>query len=542
MNRIGIVAAAGLAAGAVWLACWRLAGSVPWPVPGELLTQAATTTVEANDRFHSLEVREPGPAAAEELSSDPRPRVGTERARTPVAVPPGKGTAILVVDSRDEEPIERFALRIWKGDRERDEDGELLDGAPVKKFPEGVLFVEIPLEGFRFSIGAPDYLPLTGMIEPISSTDRRAFIRLDREARVRGRVLFEGKPVPGVPVRLKGGRREEPEDGEDLGAWYDHPSVPRYTVTQADWADEEGFFDIGGLPPGGVELSIWTDERLHFKRELEALEAGQTLDLGDLELTRKPERQEKILHLGTGRQGGERASTGSGESTRTIFSGQVISRERTGRGPSSLDRVVRTADATVRVQAFDGERPLPGVTVLTQRSGRQTLKEVGVTDEAGEAAFELNPADPTHLVLRLGSQLPLGRTETPVTSALGRETIVPIVLTCGALDLELPDTFTPSTDTALLLQFESETLPAPGFVIVTLRGDPGELEREGIDWKGNRCELPALAAGSYRIELDVMKGAGEGSRSRLLRPTELRFEGEALVVAGERATCALTQR
>lgn len=39
-----------------------------------------------------------------------------------------------------------------------------------------------------------------------------------------------------------------------------------------------------------------------------------------------------------------------------------------------------------------------------------------------------------------------------------------------------------------------------------------------------------------------MKGAEKGSRSRLLQPTELRFEGEALVVAGEQATCVLSQR
>lgn len=300
MNKLGIVAAAGIAAGAVWFACWRLAGLAPAPVPAETIAEVSTEPA-SEDSAPVVEAVGPPTATAywiEQVSRETR--TAPVRTRKPMEVPPGEGTVILVVDSRDEEPIERFALRIWKSGRERDEDGGLLDGAPVKEFPEGALLVEIPLEGFRFSIGAPGYLPATGEIEPISSTDRRAFIRLDCEARVRGRAVFEGEPVPGAWVCLRGGRQDEPEDGEDLGAWYDRPSVPSTTVTQVAYTDEEGFFDIGGLPPGGAELSILNSERLQLGRELEALEAGQALDLGDLELTRKPEREEKILHLGPG--------------------------------------------------------------------------------------------------------------------------------------------------------------------------------------------------------------------------------------------------
>jgi len=548
VKRIGVVAATGLVAAVVVLGCWILTNASPESEPA--LAASGPSEVSETDPAEPIGPPRFGPST-EETALVARAFSTAEELRTARAVrraeevPPGTGTVILVVDSRDETPIERFALRIWSGTRGRDADATEVGRSPVKAFPEGAVLVEAPLEGFRFSIHAPGYVPLSGEVVPVSSTDRRAILSLERTAVVRGRLMHEGRPVAEAFVMVRGGcpDRSARSSLQEIHAesWYeDLDSEARRRAdpkTEWDTTDEEGRFEVPGLLPGLAELSARAAE-LELDRELGELEVGAELDLGEREMTKRsqPPVEWDSVGLGFG-ESGEGVTTyyADGEAVHVEPWGPDVSGDYRSRSSAVRSR---QADGTVRVQAFDGAEPLVGATVLAQRVGNAVVEEVGRTDELGEAVVSLEPGEPTSFHRRIGSQLPVGSTDTPVTVASGSETLVPIIVRSGSLVLELPEDLTPAKGTALVLQLTSDVLPEPGFVVVTLRGEDGELEREGLCWKGHRCELPSIAAGSYRVELDVMKGQGSGT----LHPTERRFAGEVRVVAGEERVCSLAAR
>jgi hypothetical protein len=541
MKGTGILVFVALATATVLLSCWYLVGPSTSSAPGGV-------SVRASGRSASESLPPEPPTVVESEPRAPRVEYPMYSVRRSGETPAGVGTTILVVDSTTEEPIERFALRIMPGSAESAPAPEALSEVPIREFPEGALVVPVALEGFHFSIHAPGYLPLIGEVTPISSADRRVFIRLDHETVVRGRALFEGKPVSDAIVKVEVSHGE-PSDIELRHYDWTDP------VTRNSRTDEEGNFVVNELPGGYAAISLRTPAGFTFDLVVEELAAGVELDLGDLELTRGEELVERFsislggevfelseLELAKLQELGELEEI---IATGAIQFGSAVSKKKPSGGLPSLLRArarlekTRRNKAQVRVQALDGEQPLAGAAVFIRYVGESFVREVGTTDSAGELLFRVASGKPVHIILRTGGQLPLGQTETPITVARGQEMHVPIILRCGALALEIPEAFTPGSEFALLLQFDSEALPDPGYVIVTLRGDPADFASEGIDWAGNRCEFPSLAAGHYRIRADVLKKTRDAPGARLL-PTELCFEGVAEVVAGEKVTCPLS--
>ena len=519
MNRKSILAGVLLALGGLFAGCWwfatRPGPAVLAPAPGgaaeELGSEPAMAELPAGTRGESL----PAPARDERersLGLAANPETGPAEAI---------GTTILVVDAQTEKPVERFAIRI---SRVRLTTGnELVRRDRLREFPGGALVVANPLEGFCYSIQAPGYVDQAGSIETVSSVDRRALIRLERKARVRGRVVFEGRPLPAmVSVMLEG------------HSW---------KFEQAE-ADDEGVFEFEDLPKGKYTVEVWkksfelpsAEPPFELVENEFELKAGEQLDLGDLVVFLPEPVAEKP---GGGKKGKRLPSNTNGlfvdagefwayddDSWTTLPSGAKMFRKR----PAS--------DGHARVRATDGGVPLVGAVVLLRKEGASSATRVGTTDEAGELLVEMSSGKPHTLELSTSNLLYLGRTEFPVQVLPEQELEIWLPVHTGSLAIEIPEDFRPGPDRALQILFESTVLPEPGYEMLTLRGLPEECVEPGITWTGNRCELEALAPGHYRIRADVQEKA-KSERSGGWKPTETSFEGEVRVCGGGSATCVL---
>ncbi len=105
-------------------------------------------------------------------------------------------------------------------------------------------------------------------------------IALEPWAQVRGRLVQNGKPVPGENV-----------DAQFRGAW--QPNQP-YLNLHGTRTDDEGRFTIDYLPPGSLQLTTRLPEgngawRNSSQRPFTA-KPGEHLDLGDIEKTDPPKR------------------------------------------------------------------------------------------------------------------------------------------------------------------------------------------------------------------------------------------------------------
>jgi len=111
-----------------------------------------------------------------------------------------------------------------------------------------------------------------GASVPFSATDTEIEFKVDPTTRVRGRLLRQGQPDRGWLV---------------LKPALDPQYTPRRTVWMLRFpVDRQGSFDFGGVPPGSWRVQGTTSNldpgEICGSRAL-TIQAGQTVDLGDLE-------------------------------------------------------------------------------------------------------------------------------------------------------------------------------------------------------------------------------------------------------------------
>ncbi len=477
------------------------------------------------------------------------------------------GTVLLVVDAVTDEPIERFGISLrLRSKLARGSTPAASSEPTIKDVPGGALSIDLPLEGARFHVRAPGYLPLSGEIELDSEVDRRVFIRLDPAVVVRGRAVFEGEPVAGASVRLQVLSSLVGDSRQVDTMLQDH------AVTNAD-----GVFEFSCLAAKGASISVrrraarlllvpcgegeesashrdsqakHLNEPLRYltlERDLGDLEVGTKLDLGDVELTmiQGSDSHNTTYVNYTDRSGTVISSGGIAlgvSDLDTLSSTEVESgvpysfgfRERRAAPSSKLPE-----PAHLLVQASEGGRALTNARVRFQPEAGGVPKEVGITDDQGELLTQVNSGGANYIQLFTRGGLPIGQSEAPLFATSGEELVVPLRLDCGRLVLEIPSTFTPSVSSALLLRIATDAQPKTVSKHLTLRDEDSALLQTGIEWTGNRCVLPSLAPGNYTIGLDIMRKVRNTPQSSVL-PTGLRFAGVARVTVGAETVCVLS--
>ncbi len=484
-------------------------------------------------------------------------------------------TTFVVVSAASGEPMERFGLSISRGSGEQWHTSTAKGDELVQEIPGAeVTFCAEPGE-HSYSIEAPGYAPQHEEVAHDSEESPRQTIRLEAEGRLRGRVLFDGEPVPQATVRVERCRflrpGEDPNAERDIfddGMMFDLDGyVGRLRLHTTD---AHGVFDIGELATGTwrVELSA----AVGSPRSLEELRvtAGELLDLGDLALIAGATVRGRVV-VGTGASapGLVVFLDGDDDNGRTVSADGTV--ELRGLAPGEHSLVVEDSPGIVldmepvKFQVTSGETkdlvldlapfqpcrvlvrvhgeegPLPAATISVRSETGRRRGRIGTTNAEGELRHERLGGNAIQVDVFSPGELYLGSTEGPVEIDPGGDSLIEIQVSPGELAVELPPGYELPEYGRLILQlsgegrlradqrlyFDTAAMKAPSFGGMTRR------------WTGRRSDLGSLAAGRYEVELHVVPLQESSGRYRSdgSEPTILR--GEVEVSPGAKALCTL---
>lgn len=268
---------------------------------------------------------------------------------------PEASAAFHVVDAITGAPIERFGFEIGKAPSRHSSSSRA--ELPLEHHPGGKLLASVSPQRHTLRIQAPGYAPQSSSFSP------RQTIRLEPEGRIRGRIVFEGWPVPEATIRIeRAWLAEEPDtllecyENEEWDGGYDLDDYTGRLRTVS--SDAEGHFELGELARGTYEVGVTASVGAPRTLRTVQVVAGETLDLGDLE-----------LHSAAGVRG--RVIVGAG----VVASGLILHREH------SLDDELD--DVTI---GPDGRFELTGLTAGEHRLTIEDMPGVVLAMRSREAS------------------------------------------------------------------------------------------------------------------------------------------------------------
>jgi hypothetical protein len=484
-------------------------------------------------------------------------------------------TTFRVVDARTGEPVERFGFKVdrkpddtWGSSTEREE-------LPIKAHPGGELTTSADPARHAYSIQAPGYGPQREPVVHEAPDAPRQTIRLAPEGRIRGRVVFEGRPVPKATARV--GRAPLPRDPaaaeDDSERWYAESDydLDEYTGRlRMVSTDADGAFELGELAAGTYEVEL--SASVGAPRTLDGLrvEAGETLDLGDVELAAGASVHGHVLvGFGASAPGlevllddtwDENGST-VGADERYRFDGlapgehslvvedvpgvvldmEPVTFELREGEDKELDLDLRPWQPGVLVvRVVDGSGPVAGAHVKIAPVGGNVEIGLGATDAAGTVREDVRGDQPLAVGVLSARDFTLGFSPEPVTVAAGGEETVEIRIDSGQLDVVFPDDFRLPDDGAVDLSLHPASQPNAWYGRVRVSAVASPLGSWELRWTGPRVELGRVLASEFvvRAEVMVLENVGGAGRWTRLGTT---FEGRVTVESGRRAECSLTR-
>jgi protocatechuate 3,4-dioxygenase beta subunit len=392
----------------------------------------------------------------------------------------------------------------------------------------------LPLSTYRPAFAKEGFLPKLGQ-----GTDSEQVV-LHRPLRLAGRIIDQGRPVPGVPVRAQ----YQGETGDDTRAGL----LPDQVAT----TDAEGRFTFDSLSPASYRLRAshgdrhalhWVDREQHPSPEV-VLELGTALLI---EGTLRDEAGNPIADVGmTGAQHDATSDAAGHYALGPMEPGQVLIRLYTVRhghavrivesGPGTLraDFTLETRSLLEGVVVDSDGRPLPGATVelmkpITEENGAGEPAEgfdredFTQTDEAGR--FILGAAAPGAYHLEARALEGRIRMERPVTVPAKDVRIV--LPRKGRVSGTLTDEHGAPCPGAEVRLWRQDTAPRDGEDEDEETQDTLEDTEAVVTDARGRFDLWGLKPGRFFVEATRVWGGVERSASR---PVELR-EDQAVEVA-----------
>ena len=484
-------------------------------------------------------------------------------------------TTFAVVRAVDGAPVERFGLEVvlrpsggWSSSGDRSD-------VALQDAPGGELTLPADPEKHDLKVQAPGFAPQVLQVahdEGDEGGDARQTIRLEPAGVLRGRVLFEGAPVPGAIVRVE--RDWFMKDGQPRLAEFD-PFDERVTYDLGKFtgrlrilsAGDDGVFEVGELATGTYRLELSADVGSPFVREELHVTAGETLDLGDLPLVAGGVvRGQVVLAGGVSPAGLEVVLDSS-------WDGQVIATDGDGAfefkgvapgahtlkvehkagvllgmdpvpitvaGGETRDVVLDLRSwqtGRVRLRVTEDGVPLAGVTAARVTKKGRVNSTDRLTNAAGECVIEWK-FDELVRVLVLSEEGFLLGSSDPVEAHAGAEVVADIEVRSGELTLEYPAGFVVPELGQYSLELESELLE--GLDFFPYEGSTNSEQRGpyGHPWDSTSVVLGRVAAGTYDVRVRVTVYT-QGAEPKWKTASHQRLEATAEVPAGGSTTCKL---
>jgi hypothetical protein len=460
-------------------------------------------------------------------------------------------TTFAVVDAASGLPIERFGLGVHKS-KSRSlgsssaQDEELMDvPGGEQTLPADPLLHEVRIQ-------APGHAPLRLRVKHDEEGTPRQTVALEKEGRIRGRVVFEGKGVAGARLRLdrclfmkSGAPRPAEIDIFGGDATYDLDDFSGRTR----WfeSDEAGAFELDELATGTYRVEIKAGVGTVLVVEDLRVTAGAVLDAGDLIL-----ELGGTVHCRVVLSGG---ATGAGLKVYLdkLYTGQEVVVGNSGEFEFTR---VRAGEHELHVSSHEGlvarSKPFPfqveagGTTQLDLdlrpyqvgglrfRVTRAGVPQVGLkvsllsaegswrhsrktTNDRGEVLQEALAGQPIVRV-KVGepSGLSLGSTLGPWTPVVGSEIEIDLQIETADLTLVFPADFElPERGSARLILAAAEGSENGRLSWST---ETTNLRRSSfLPWGGHELALGPVAAGEHAAKVSVYRyRTNESGRRELL--------------------------
>jgi Carboxypeptidase regulatory-like domain len=417
-------------------------------------------------------------------------------------------------------------------------------------------------------------------IEVPASVEEHLILRLERGARVVGRVLSGSKPVPSARACLMRAASEIPQLCTD-GASPD--TVPRaYGFDLSNFegrfrdasTDADGRFHFQNLASGTYVLRIREGQSAPFELNALSVRGTSTVDVGDIVLQAGAtlrgrivgahERREHVWRVGLG-ESPTQFLIPVGPDDRYELPGlspgrhEILLQGSGWRSPVRMQEVTLGAGETreidldvssfepgiVEVRLTRRGRPLVGYQVRTSCTAPKTEEhEFGQpTDGEGRMVAMLAPCDAIAWIVEAPSGIRLNGSSTTSAIPAGGKFDVEIEVEAGELALGFPFGFVFPSDGEMEVTLRSAT-GRNRTSHVTRLVHPGRVSGAGsIAWNEGDIELGLVPPGDYRVFVSVLSPTASplGGAARKLGFTSS-LKGRVEVEGGMRATCALEAR
>lgn len=460
-------------------------------------------------------------------------------------------TTFVVVDAGSGEPIERFGLSLEKASRTSWDSGGDSRAPKLADVPGGEKTLPTDAENFHALVRAPGYAPLTCKIKHDEGGLPRQTVRLERESRLRGRLLFQGSPVASATVQIRrclflksGAPRPAEIDPFDSDATYDLDSFTGRRRRAS--TDEAGVFEFGELAEGTYSLVVTPIAGAPIELEELRVPAGGLLDLGDLVQAQGGSVRGRVILAGgvtvTGLElrladGGPRRQKttvdADGEFELTgIKAGEHALRVRRLDGVllqskpfpfqvvdgqvTELDLDLRPFQVgRVRARVTEAGNPRPGVLVNLLDTEGEWYRSDNVTDELGEVMVDARAGRSIERVMAMEPHsLSLGAARGSWSAAAGSEISIGLEISSSELTLSFPSDHELPEDGVARVTYGDATIKGPSRRPATWSTREQD-QHNGMahPWAGGDLVVGPVASGRHQVRVVVDRYAtNEASR------------------------------
>jgi Carboxypeptidase regulatory-like domain len=448
-------------------------------------------------------------------------------------------TTFQVVDADNDRPIQQFALEVLrnKGHSARPYDTTSTDWTlSYASHPDGRLTLGARPGIDRYRVAAPEYARQEGEIVHEPQLSGQQVLRLVRGAALTGVVTLGRGPVADAQLRVERGTMQGAWDGRGYGDPLHFQPQTGYVYFTA--SDGHGRFHVGGLDPGEYRVKAQMKERSALANVTIGNEHEH--DIGTLELLASCAIRGRVvvdrgiapgaLHVLLDAEAGHVTAVtdvlgafefrgvapGKHEVSVMAQPGVLASGPATvielapGETKDIVLDVAMRAMCSLEIQVQIDDSAAAHVQVFCQGLHANDWGErLGITGEDGWIRGSVGAVGPVRLLTIAADGAPLGKSSETIM-LIGRGSINKTI-NIVTQSLEIAWAGAPSPQSTQ----HAELWIAPVFDDGVHEEYPPYVVREGVTadpslTTANRCVIPAIAPGRYKVSLDSATGYWSG--------------------------------